>query len=135
MTNDVLLINGAVRTMDLAYPETDAVLIRDGRIAALGLAARGMALAGTRTIDCGGRLVLPGFQDAHIHLLNGGTDLVETAQLYEATTLAELQAALGAHAMAWHGEMVWGAGWQCGFFGDATLTRECWTRWCRIGPV
>ena len=100
---------------------TDAVLIRDGKIVALGEAAKA---APARIIDVGGRLVLPGFQDAHIHLLNGGTDLVETAQLYDATTLSDLQSALGRHARQWGGEMVWGAGWQCGFFGDANLTRE-----------
>ena len=124
MTAETLLINANVRTMDLAHPQTDAVLIRNGRIAALGAAAHRLASLEARMIDCGGRLVLPGFQDAHIHLLNGGTDLVETAQLYDATTLAELQAALGDHVSRWTGEMFWGAGWQCGFFGDANLTRD-----------
>ncbi|MEO6298993.1 MAG: amidohydrolase [Paracoccaceae bacterium] len=124
MTNETLLINALVRTMDPAQPQSDAVLIRDGRIVALGNAAHLAASFAAQRVDAGGRLVLPGFQDAHIHLLNGGTDLVETAQLYEATSLAELQAALGAHAAAWKGEMVWGAGWQCGFFGDANLSRE-----------
>ncbi len=109
MTDDLLLINGQIRTMNPAHPLTDAVLIRDGRIAALGQAARGTR---AQVIDLAGRLVLPGFQDAHVHLLNGGTDLVETAQLYDATTLAELQSALAAHAARWTGGMVWGAGWQ-----------------------
>ena len=121
MTNATLLINALVRTMDPANPFSDAVLIRDGRIAALGGAAR--AARGVRVVDAGGRLVLPGFQDGHIHLLNGGTDLIETAQLYDATSLAGLQSALAAHAARWTGAMVWGAGWQCGFFGDANLTR------------
>ena len=122
MTPDTLLINATCVTMNPAQPVTDAVLIRGGRIAALGSAARD---AGAATlIDAQGRLVLPGFQDAHIHLLNGGTDLVETAQLYDATTLSELQSALGQHAAHWQGEMVWGAGWQCGFFGDHNLTHD-----------
>ncbi|MCX8509967.1 MAG: amidohydrolase, partial [Rhodobacteraceae bacterium] len=77
----------------------------------------------TRIMDAGGRLVLPGFQDAHIHLQMGGVDLVQTAQLYEATSLAELQSTLAAHAAATPGPMVWGAGWQPGFFGDENLTR------------
>jgi predicted amidohydrolase YtcJ len=124
MTNETLLINANVRTMDPAHAESDAVLIRGGRIVALGTAAHHAASFAARIVDCGGRLVLPGFQDAHIHLLNGGTDLVETAQLYDATSLGELQAALADHAGRWTGEMVWGAGWQCGFFGDHNLTRE-----------
>ena len=121
MTPDTLLINAHCITMNPGQPVTDAVLISDGRIAALGAAAK---TATARVIDAGGRLVLPGFQDAHIHLLNGGTDLVETAQLYDATTLTQLQSALAAHAARWHGPMVWGAGWQCGFFGDINLTRD-----------
>ena len=122
MTNDLLLINGDICTMNPALPRTDAVLIRGGRIVALGDAARSAGAA--NVIDVGGRLVLPGFQDAHIHLLNGGTDLVETAQLYDATTLSELQSTVASHAARWQGPMVWGAGWQCGFFGDHNLTRE-----------
>ena len=117
---DLLIRNAKVVTMDPARPLTDAVLIRDGRVAALGAEAHQRA---AEVVDAGGRLVLPGFQDAHIHLLNGGTDLVETAQLYDATTLVELQSALAAHAARWRGPMVWGAGWQCGFFGDHNLTR------------
>lgn len=121
MTAERLLINADIRTMDAAMPRTDAILLRDGKVAALGAAAKA---SGAVPEDMGGRLILPGFQDAHIHLLNGGTDLVETAPLYDATTIAELQAALAAHAARWQGEMVWGAGWQCGFFGEANLTRQ-----------
>ena len=119
----VLVHNAKVRTMDVAHPFSDAVLLRDGLVVALG--ARALELAGdARRIDAGGRLVLPGFQDAHIHLLNGGTDLVETAQLYDCETLADIQAVMADHAAAQSGPMIWGAGWQCGFFGDANLTRE-----------
>lgn len=78
MTHDLLVINAHCVTMNTGHPVTDAVLIRDGRVAAFGRATRDIGAA--KVIDAGGRLVLPGFQDAHIHLLNGGTDLVETAQ-------------------------------------------------------
>ena len=118
--DDLLILNAHCVTMNPALPVTDAVLIRDGRIAALGPAAK--ATPAAQTVDAGGRLVLPGFQDAHIHLLNGGTRLIDTAPLYDATTLNELQSALAAHAARWPGPMVWGAGWQSGFFGDANLT-------------
>ena len=121
MSDDLLILNAHCVTMNPAYPVTDAILIKGGRILALGDAAKSVPAA--HTIDAGGRLVLPGFQDAHIHLLNGGTDLVETAQLYDAINLGDLQSALAAHAATWPGEMVWGAGWQCGFFGDHNLTR------------
>ncbi len=114
MTPELILLNADIRTMDAALPRAQAMAVAGGRILALGPDAdiRTMAAKATRIIDAGGRLVLPGFQDAHIHLQMGGIDLVQTAQLYDATTIAELQAALAAHAAAYPGPMVWGAGWQ-----------------------
>ena len=101
--SSVLVENALIRTMDLARPLARSVLIRDGVVAALsdlpdGLRDQGN---GVRRVDTGGRLVLPGFQDAHIHLLNGGTDLVETAQLYDCTTLEEIAATMRDHAARW----------------------------------
>ena len=121
----VLLTKAQIRTMNQAQPTADALVIEDGRILAIGDAAPMAALAGPEAdvIDAQGHLVLPGFQDAHIHLLNGGTDLVETAQLYDCTTTDQIAATLQAHAAMQDGPMLWGAGWQCGFFGDANLTR------------
>jgi hypothetical protein len=119
---DTLLRNAHVVTMDPTRPQARAVLIRHGRVLAVGDDLDALAAPGATVIDAGGRLVLPGFQDAHVHLLNGGVDLVETAQLYDCTTLGELQTALAAHAAGWNGPMVWGAGWQNGFFGDQNLT-------------
>ena len=122
---EILIYNARIRTMDPACPMAGAVLLRDGLVVTLGDAAELTARAGARRIDAGGRLVLPGFQDAHIHLLNGGTDLVETAQLYDCVTLGEIQTVMAGHAAAQSGPMIWGAGWQSGFFGDHNLTREC----------
>lgn len=120
-----LLTNAAIRTMDLACPVAQALVIEGGRILAIGRARDMAALAGPGCgrIDAGGRLVLPGFQDAHVHLLSGGTDLATAAQLYDAADLPALQRALAAHAarvpdMA----VVIGAGWQAGTFGDLNLT-------------
>jgi predicted amidohydrolase YtcJ len=123
---DLLVENAHIRTMDPARPFARSVLIRDGAIAALSDAPEGLRAigAGAMRVDASGRLVLPGFQDAHIHLLNGGTDLIETAQLYDCTTLDDIAATMRTHAGAWRGPMVWGAGWQSGFFGDHNLTRE-----------
>ncbi len=123
---DVLIENADIRTMDAARPQARSLLIRGGRIFALSDEPRGLRTVaqGAEIIDASGRLALPGFQDAHIHLLNGGTDLVETAQLYDCTTLEEIAAAMAAHAGTQNGPMIWGAGWQPGFFGDHNLTRD-----------
>ena len=124
--NGLLIENAVIRTMDPARPQARAILLRDGRVIALSDDPRGLRdrVGGLPRIDAGGRLVLPGFQDAHVHLLNGGTDLVETAPLYDCTALEGIVAALTAHAVRQSGPIVWGAGWQPGFFGDRDLTRE-----------
>lgn len=124
MTPDLILTNARIRTMDPTRPWAEALAVLGGRILALGASSEMRALAGpgTRVIDAGGRLVLPGFQDAHVHLLDGGADLVASAQLYDATDIPTLQAALAAHAARTSLPLVQGAGWQAGTFGDANLT-------------
>jgi len=137
MTPDLILLNGRIRTMDAARPQAQALAIAGGRILALGTDAEILALAGpaTRRLDGGGRLILPGFQDAHVHLLDGGTDLVDSVALWEVTGLADLQQALASHVARTDAPMVTGAGWQPGLFGDHNLARAGWTRRCRTGPA
>ena len=123
--SDLLLINGRIHTMDIACPLVAALLIRDGVVAAIGGAEELSSLArpGAGIMDLGGRLVLPGFQDPHIHLLSGGTDLATAAQLYDATSLDELAALIRTHVAAKPDlPLLSGAGWQPGFFGDHNLT-------------
>jgi predicted amidohydrolase YtcJ len=76
---DLILMNGAVYTMDKAQPWAEAVAVTADKIVYAG-PARGAGRfkgSGTKTIDLGGRMVLPGFQDSHIHLIEGG---IETSQ-------------------------------------------------------
>jgi len=131
--SDTLIHNARIRTMDPTAPEADWLLIRGERIAALG---RGTAPETARKIDAGGRLVLPGFQDAHIHLLSGGVDLATAAYLYDAASEAELIATLQAHA-AQKAQMpiVLGSGWQAGVFGDHNLTAQVIDRAISDRPV
>ncbi|HET8650537.1 MAG TPA: amidohydrolase family protein [Gemmatimonadales bacterium] len=67
---DLVLVNGKVFTADSAHPWAEAVAISGERIAAVGTTAeiRGMAGSNTRIIDAGGRLITPGFNDAHDHV-------------------------------------------------------------------
>nr|WP_241427756.1 amidohydrolase [Fertoeibacter niger] len=122
----MILINAAIHTMDPARPRAEALAVTAGRISAMGSTATIRALAGpqTRVIDAGGRLVLPGFQDAHVHLLDGGISLVHDAPLWDVTSEAELLAVMAAHAAGSDAALVVGAGWQAGIFGDHNLTRD-----------
>jgi len=125
MTVDLILLNGDIHTMNPAAPIARAMAVSGGQIAALGDdgAIKALAGPGTRVLNAGGRMVLPGLQDAHVHLLMGGIDLIQTASLYDAVTMADLQSVLAAHSAGFSGPLVMGAGWQNGFFGDHNLTR------------
>ena len=125
MQRDLIILNANIQTMDVARPQADAILIRAGRIVALGTASDLRPLAGknARIVDAGGRLVLPGFQDAHVHLMDGGTDIVQTAWLGDATTITEMQVALHTHAAKDNSALVMGGGWNNSYFNDENLTR------------
>jgi predicted amidohydrolase YtcJ len=77
LTVDLIVINAKVRTMDTAKPQTEAIAVMGNKIVAVGTNAEIRALAGanTKTIDAKGKLVVPGFNDAHVHFLEGGYQL------------------------------------------------------------
>ncbi len=62
---DLIISNANIYTMDAACPRAQALAIKNGRILAIGGAdfIGGFAGSGARTMDAGGRLLLPGFQD------------------------------------------------------------------------
>src|SRR5438034_9247403 len=74
---DLVIINASIHTMDEARPKASAVAILGNRIAAIGSTAEIGALAGpkTRVIDAREKLILPGFNDVHVHFLMGGFSL------------------------------------------------------------
>ncbi|MBI4886848.1 MAG: amidohydrolase [Acidobacteria bacterium] len=66
---DTILVNGKILAVDAAFSTHEALAIRDGRVVAAGRAADVRKLAGpaTRTVDLGGRTVIPGLIDSHMH--------------------------------------------------------------------
>ncbi|PVE21598.1 amidohydrolase [Microvirga sp. KLBC 81] len=74
MKADLILFNGRITTLDRQKPDASAVLIRDGRFAAVGDEREIMPLAGptTQRIDLKGRRVIPGLIDSHMHIIRGG---------------------------------------------------------------
>jgi predicted amidohydrolase YtcJ len=67
---DLVLFNGNIFTSNASQPYVEALAIRGDRIVAAGTSKEVVALAGreTRRIDFGGRTVIPGINDAHMHL-------------------------------------------------------------------
>lgn len=89
---DVVLRGGKVVTMDAKRTIAQAVAVRAGRIAFVGSDADAAKRIGTHTkvIDLGGRMLMPGFVDAHLHSLAGGRALLVCDLAYAPLTRAQL---------------------------------------------
>ena len=90
MMADLVIINATVHTLDKARPSAEAIAVYGNRIAAVGSSAEIRKLAGaqTRIVDAAGALVIPGFNDAHVHFIDGGSHLA-SVQLRAAVTPQE----------------------------------------------
>jgi predicted amidohydrolase YtcJ len=109
----LILVNGKVWTENPNQPEAEALAIEGNRIIAVGSSAamRKFAGPGSRIIDLGGRRVLPGFNDAHVHFLTGG-DSLATVQLRDAASPEEFRRRIGDYAKslpkgAWIRNAIW----------------------------
>lgn len=110
---DMVLVGGRVFLADQAGTVAQAVAIRDGRVLAVGTDDQVRAYAGaeTQVVDLQGRLVTPGFNDAHIHFGSGGQGLLNVS-LLGTTSLAEIERRVAAAAaQAQPGEWILGRGW------------------------
>jgi predicted amidohydrolase YtcJ len=96
---DLLVEHARIWTVDPSRPEAEAVAVLDGRIVAVGSDTEVQAWQGprTRVVDAGGRRLLPGFNDAHVHFSDGGASLA-SVQLNDATSAAEFARRIGAQA-------------------------------------
>ncbi len=118
---ELVLRNGAVYTLNAAEPWAAAVAVSGGRIVWVGPESGVSGWIGpeSRVFDLGGKMVLPGFQDSHVHLAAGGVELQECA-LGELSTSDELVAAVKACAEREPGlPWVVGNGWPLPAFPGA----------------
>lgn len=124
---DLIVINADIRTMDPLQPRAAAVAVKNGRVLALGDSReiRAMANGGCRVVDAGGRLVLPGFQDTHIHLQDSGTGFSTSVSLEGARNIEELQSRIREFAAKRTNDLwIRGVGWYSGIFGAHNLDRH-----------
>jgi predicted amidohydrolase YtcJ len=126
MTADLIVTNARVLTMDAIRPRAEAVAIGGGRILAVGDRTDVEALAGkgTRIIDAGGRTLLPGFFESHLHLVLGGAELahLQLAGVYGAAALREAFTAYSRQNPDLPLLMAQGADY--GMFGGRPITRH-----------
>jgi predicted amidohydrolase YtcJ len=123
---ELILTGGRIWTADAAQPWAEAVAVRGDRIAYVGTGAGAKALGGpaTKTIDLAGRLVTPGFNDGHLHLMSGALAL-ERVDLIEDQDTPAVQARIRAFAAANPGTpWVLGRGWLYGSFAGGLPTKE-----------
>jgi predicted amidohydrolase YtcJ len=88
---DLLLVNGRVVTLDAASSVSEAIAIEAGRVVATGSGEELRKLAGpsTKVIDLGGRTVIPGLIDSHIHAVRAGFRYTSEVHWEGATSLGE----------------------------------------------
>ena len=88
---DLVIVNAQVLTQDPAKPHAAAVAVRDGRIIAVGSNAEAAAFAGpgTRQVDAGGRLVIPGLIDSHMHAVRAALSYSVEVNWIGADTIGE----------------------------------------------
>ncbi len=122
-SHTIAYLHGRIYTNDPEHPWADAMAIRDGKILCVGkidyiLLECGGNDPSAETIQLKGKFVMPGFNDAHVHLGAAGAAML-SLRLNGVTSIEELQKRL-ADAVAQHkaGEWITGSGWDHTLWAD-----------------
>lgn len=110
---DIVVVNANIHTMDTARPLARSLAVLGGKIVRVGSDADTKPLIGpaTRVIDAGGKTVIPGFNDAHLHFISGGMQL-GLIDLRDARSREEFAARIKAYsAKLKPGEWILGGNW------------------------
>ncbi|MFB6837746.1 amidohydrolase [Streptomyces sp. NPDC056361] len=124
-TADLVFTRGPVFTADPARTRATSLAVVGDRIAAVGHdEVRDLVGPGTEVVDLTGKLLLPGFQDAHIHAVSGGKELAE-CDLTGTVGVAEYLERIREYADT-HPEQEWitGGGWSMESFEGGLPTRQ-----------
>jgi len=123
---DLAFVRGAVYTVDGARSWAETVAVSKGRIVFVGTDAASKPWIGdrTRTVDLGGKMLLPAFHDSHAHPIEGGIGSLEV-DLHGIETPEAVLEKIRAYAAA-HPEAAWvrGSGWELPTFPNANPTKQ-----------
>jgi predicted amidohydrolase YtcJ len=120
---DLVFLNGRIYTVDDKRTWAQAVAITAGRISFVGSDDRANDFIGSNTtvVDLRGRMMLPAFQDAHIHPITSGMDAA-ACNLSEMPGLPEYRSTIAAYAAANPDEpWILGGGWSMAVFGPGAM--------------
>ena len=121
---DLILSAGRVYTLDESKPWAEAVAIRDGRIAAVGTDEEVLGRFRGQVFELDGRMVLPGFHDAHVHPMYGGIQLTQ-CDLGGSSSVAALTAQVAAcDGSLPEGDWLVGGGWELSLFPEANPSKD-----------
>lgn len=123
---DLIITNAKVWTVDKVRPQAEAFAVVGDRIVAVGSAAEMDAWHGpqTKVVDAQGRLVLPGFDDAHVHFVDGG-DHLQTVQLKDAASAQQFATRIAQRARKTpKGEWITGGDWDEQKWSPSELPRK-----------
>ena len=110
---DLIITNAKIWTVDKTRPHAEALAVLGDRIVAVGSAAEVDTWHGpqTKVLDAQGKLLLPGFNDAHVHFVDGG-DHLHAVQLKDAASPEEFARKIGERAKTTaKGEWIIGGDW------------------------
>lgn len=118
------IVNAKIWTGDDAQPWAQALVIDGETIALVGTEEDAHKANAAQVIDAGGRLIVPGFSDAHVHFISGGFGLA-SVQLRDARTPEEFTARIKAFAATVPaGTWIMGGDWDHTLWGGELPTRE-----------
>jgi len=118
-TADLVIINGKVLTIDKDNPVVEAVAIRGETIIGVGSTDKISAMikeGETKVIDAGGRLVIPGFNDAHVHFAPLDPDYIELRYTTNPSVITEKVKAQVEKSKP--GQLIFGGHWEHEMFTD-----------------
>jgi predicted amidohydrolase YtcJ len=123
---EIVLFHGHIAALGTAQSAVEALGISQGRVVATGTDGqlRRFIGADTRVIDLGGRTVLPGLEDAHVHLLDSGLERRD-CQIVDLPSRQAVFDLIGAFARA-HPTLAWirGSGWELPTFPEGNPRKE-----------
>lgn len=134
---DLAFVHGGVYTVDAVNPRAEAVAVRGGTIVAVGTdeEIRERIDRSTEVVDLAGRMLLPGFQDAHVHPPSGGVEMLR-CNLSDAYSLERYERIVAAYA-AEHRDAEWieGGGWSMDVFPGGAPSKKILDRLVPGRPV